>query len=239
LRLAVPELGLQRQVLAAEGAEGPSGWSGWTRDSSSAVEGTRYWTGVRDTLVSPDLTLSGFTGRQLIFWTRHAGSLFLPDRFGTVDYSVDEGATWTPLAVVEGAAPEWYPVQVPLPAVDQLRLRFAARDMPWDLDAIHVVGTPFMPDITVAQGVLGVSENPVRSGRLFFTWSPAAGNGRLSIFTFTGALVYRATVAGGDGQAAWDLVNTTGAAVGTGGYVAVLELGSAVLRRRVFVARAR
>lgn len=238
LQLEAPELALRRQVLAAEGAEGPSGWTGWTRDSVDAVEGTRYWTGARDTLTSPDLTLSGFSGSQLIFWTRHAGSLFLPDRFGEVDYSTDNGSTWAPLAVIEGAAPAWYPVQVPLPAVDRLRLRFEARDMPWDLDAIHVVGKPIMPDITVAQGVLDVSENPVRSGRLFFTWSPAAGSGRLSIFTFTGGLVYRATVAGGDGQAAWDLVNTVGATVGNGGYVAVLEIGSVVLRRRVFVARA-
>lgn len=237
VQLAVPELGLRQQVLAAEGAEGSTGWTGWTRDSVDAVEGTRYWTGARDTLTSPDLTLSGFSGQRLIFWTRHAGSLFLPDHLGEVDCSVDDGATWTPLAVVEGAAPVWYPVQVPLPAADRLRLRFEARDMPWDLDAIHVVGTPITPDITVAQGVLDVSENPVRSGRLFFTWSRTAENGRLSIFTFTGALVYRATVAGGDGQAAWDLVNTAGAPVGNGGYVAVLEIGGTVLRRRVFVAR--
>jgi hypothetical protein len=238
LRLAAPELGLRSQILVAEGGEGPSAWTGWSRDSVDAVEGGRYWTGARDTLTSPDLTLSGFGAPRLIFWTRHSGSLFLPDRFGEADYSLDHGATWTPLAIVEGSAPVWYPVGAPLPPVNRLRLRFVAHDMPWDLDAIHVLGTPILPDINVAQGALEVSENPVRSDRLFFTWSPVAEDGRLSIFTFTGALVYRSAVAGADGQAAWDLVNTAGTTIGNGGYVAVLELGGAVLRRRVFVARA-
>jgi murein tripeptide amidase MpaA len=240
LRLAVPELGLRQQVVVADGAESSSsGWSGWGRDSVGPIEGARYWAGARDTLTSPDLTLSGVTGARLVFWTRHAGSLFLPDRFGEVDYSLDGGVSWTPLAIVEGSAPDWYPVGAPLPAVEPLRLRFESRDMPWDVDAIQILGTPILPDVAIAQGALEVSENPVRSDRVFFTWSPAADDGRLSIFTFTGALVYRAAVAGADGQAAWDLVNTAGAAVGNGGYVVVLELGEAVMRRRLFVARAR
>jgi hypothetical protein len=237
-QLTADDLGFRAQVLVAEGAEAPDGWGGWSRDSVDAVEGSRYWTGTSDTLTSPEVTLSGFSTPQLVFWSRHAGSLFLPERFGTVECSLDGGVTWTSLALVEGAATAWYPSRVALPEAGRIRLRFVARDFPWDVDAIHVIGTPITPDIVVAQGALDVSENPVRSGRLFFTWSPEAGDGRLSVFTFTGARVYRATVGGADGQAAWDLVNTAGAPVVNGGYVAVLELGGAVLRRRVFVARA-
>jgi FlgD Ig-like domain len=85
--------------------------------------------------------------------------------------------------------------------------------------------------------VLGVSENPVRSSRVYFTWPAAAGDVRLSVFTFNGQLVYRTTVAGNDGQAGWDLTNRDGAPITNGAYVVILEAGGAVLRRRLFVAR--
>ncbi len=238
IRVAAAEFGLRAAVAVAEGAETASAaWSGWTRDSVYALEGRFHWRGFSDTLVSATLDLSAVTTPHLAFWTQHTGSLFLPDRYGRVDYSLDDGATWVPLALIAGAAPEWYPVTAPLPAANRVRLRFVARQMTWRVDALHVVGTPAAADITVANGTLNVSENPVRSGRLYFTWAPVTGDARLSVFTFAGALVYRVTAPALDGQVGWDVVTTGGQPVVNGAYLAVLEVGGQVLRRRVFVAR--
>jgi hypothetical protein len=68
---------------------------------------------------------------------------------------------------------------------------------------------------------------------------PAAGDARLSVFTFGGELVYRAPVPAGAGSAAWDLANSAGQTVSNGVYLAVLEVGGEVLRKRLFVARPR
>jgi hypothetical protein len=233
------DLNLGMGILWYEGVEGSTpGWSGWALDSAGAIEGRRSWRAVGDTLVSPPLNLPAVPDARLVFWTRHNGSLFLPDRYGVVEVSRDGGGSWTPLARVEGAAPEWYPVSIPLGNADGARLRFASRGFTWYVDAIHVVGTSSTPDVAVAQGVLGVSENPVRSGRVFFTWTPASGDVRLSVFTFTGDLVHRTAVPAGAGVVAWDLTNRTGQSVANGVYLAVLEVGSEVLRKRLFVARA-
>jgi hypothetical protein len=237
--LRAADLGLTVRIALREGAESDGGgWAGWALDSTAAIEGRRSWRGTGGTLVSPAIAAPGLRDARLVFWTRHQGTLFLPDRFGLVELSTDGGSTWAPLARLEGAAPEWYPVSLPLPIVDGARLRFVARDFPWLVDAIHVIGTPPALDIEVAQGVLGVSENPVRSDRVFFTWEPAMGDARLSVFTFGGELVYRALVPAGAGSAAWDLSNTLGQAVSNGVFLAVLEVGSDVLRKRLFVARA-
>ena len=108
--------------------------------------------------------------------------------------------------------------------------------MPVHLDAVHVFGTTGAA-FTVAAGEVGLSENPVRSDRVFFTWDPSSGDARLSVFTFTGLLVYRAAVPGAVGQAVWDLTDLTGGVVANGAYAVILETGGQVLRRRLFVAR--
>lgn len=237
--VTVPALGLAARVVAFEGAEqARSTWTGWARDSGTAPEGEWVWRGASDTLVSGDLSLAGITEPQLIFWTQHGGSLFLPDRFGTVEYSLDRGASWVPVARVEGAGPVWYPVRVPLPAVDALRLRFAAHRLDWRVDAIHLVGTPDSPAIQAAPGEIGVSENPVRSERVYFSWTPAAGAARVSVFTFAGALVHREAFASDGGLASWDVTNGSGERVANGAYLVIVETGGAVLRKRLFVARA-
>jgi hypothetical protein len=150
--------------------------------------------------------------------------------------STDGGTTWADLARLEGAAPVWYPVSVPLPEVPSVRLRFISRDLPVAIDAVHVFGTSDAA-FTVAAGEVGLSENPVRSGQVFFTWAPGAGDARLSVFTLTGLLIYRTTVPGVSGQAVWDLTDTSGRPVANGAYAVILELGGQVLRRRLFVAR--
>jgi hypothetical protein len=235
-RIAAAGSGVETRIVFADGAERDGGWTGWTRDTIGSLEGDRHWSGDTDTLRSPDIALSGVSGPRLAFWVRHQGSLFLPERYATVDVSADGGATWTGLLRLEGSAPVWYPVSTELPEVPTVRLRVVTRGMPVHLDAVHVFGTT-SATVTVAAGELGLSENPVRSDRVFFTWDPSSGDARLSVFTFTGLLVYRAAVPGAAGQAVWDLTDLTGGVVANGAYAVILETDGQVLRRRLFVAR--
>jgi hypothetical protein len=225
------------EVVYASGAELEDGWSGWTREQGDAREGAWAWRGENGALVSPLISLGGIVRPQLAFWTRHEGSLFLPERAATVEVSTDNGLSWVPLARLEGTAPAWYPVTVTLPAASRLHLRIVASEMATWIDAVHVFGDVATPAFAVTAGDLGVSENPVRSSRVHFTWPGGTGDARLSVFTLAGLLVYRTTVSAADGRAAWDLTDLTGAAVGNGAYAVVLEVGGDVLRKRLFVAR--
>lgn len=224
------------RIAFADGAERSGDWQGWVRDTAASLEGRWHWRSGADTLRSPDIALSGVGDARVAFWARHEGSLFFPDRYATVDVSTDGGATWTGLLRIEGAAPVWYPLSARLPDAPTVRLRFATHDMPIRIDAVHVFGTG-TGLVTTAAGEIGLSENPVRSGRVFLTWDPGAGDARLSVFTFTGLLVHRATVPGAAGQAVWDLTDRDGRVVANGAYVVVLEVGGQVLRRRLFVAQ--
>jgi hypothetical protein len=236
-RIAIPALGAEAELVYVDGAEQPSEWTGGTRDSVDSREGRWHWLVTTDTLRSPDLALGGVRDPQLALWVRHAGSLFFPEREARIEVSGDGGASWSELARIAGAGGAWYPLTLALPAQGVVRVRVRSNDLPLSIDAVQVFGTPITAAFTVASDVLGVSENPVRSTRVFFTWQAASGDARLSVFTFNGQLVYRAVVAAMDGQLAWDLTNTAGARVGNGAYVVTLELGGAVLRRRLFVAR--
>jgi hypothetical protein len=238
VRVQESGLGVRAEVVHAAGAEGEAGWTGWVRDSVGALEGQWYWRAATDTLRSPELSLAGLDLPRVAFWIRHRGSLFTPERTVTLEMSIDDGRIWTALARVAGAGDVWYPVTVDLPGVARIRLRFVAAGLVLDLDAIHVFGTPAAPAFAAEPGELGVSENPVRSTRVFFTWAAAAGDARLSVFTFTGSLVYRGTAPGADGQVAWDLTTSGGVPVVNGAYVVVLEVDGQVLRRRLFITRA-
>jgi hypothetical protein len=225
------------EIVHAAGAETETGWTGWPLESGSAKEGESAWVGANDTLRSPVISLAGITRPRLAFWVRHEGSLFLPERYATVDVSTDDGASWMPVARIEGAASEWYPVTADLPEAPQVRVRVVANEMTTRVDAVHVFGDLASPGISVAAGELGVSENPVRSSRVFFSWQAGTGDGRLSVFTLTGLLVYQTGVALADGLIAWDLTDRDGNPVGNGAYAVVLEQGSEILRKRLFVAR--
>ncbi|MDH5195969.1 MAG: M14 family zinc carboxypeptidase [Gemmatimonadota bacterium] len=238
-RIAVGQGGVETQLVFADGAERETGWAGWDRDSSGSLEGEWHWRSTTDTLTSPEISLGGVTSPRVALWVRHEGSLFLPERRATVDVSTDRGLSWMPLLRLEGSAPAWYPVSADLPEARSVQLRVVTHDMPVGVDAVHVFGSVSTAAFSVAADELGVSENPVRSDRVIFTWQAGSGDVRLSVFTFTGLLMHRATVPAADGQASWNLTDLGGAPVGNGAYAVVLELGERVLRRRLFVARAR
>ena len=117
-------------------------------------------------------------------------------------------------------------------------MRFAAVEFPWWIDAVHLLGTRRADPYVAPGGTITLSENPVRSGRLFFSWSPTSGEATLRVFTFAGQLVFRQTLSAQIGRLEWDLRNRNGNAVSNGAYVAVLQLPAETLRRRIFVARA-
>lgn len=238
--IEVPGLGLRLSILESAGAEDTlDGWTGWVRDSIRSREGRFAWAARNDTLWSPAFRLDDIDQPQLVFWTRHGGSLFQPARLGSVELSTDDGATWTVLSVVAGAATEWYPISLALPdGLEQLRVRFAAVEFPWWIDAVQLLGTRRAPPYVAPGGTITLSENPVRFGRLFFSWSPTAGEATLSVFTFASELVFRQTLDAQIGQLEWDLRNRNGNPVSNGAYVAVLQLPAETLRRRIFVARA-
>jgi hypothetical protein len=231
-------LGASRvEIVHAAGADTEAGWTGWARESGSAREGEWAWVATTDTLISPMISLAGITRPRLALWVRHEGSLFLPDRAATIEVSTDSGGTWVPVARLEGAASAWYPVTAALPDASQVRIRLVARDMTTRADALHIFGNLVSPDVTAAAGELGVSENPVRSSRVFFTWQPGTGEGRLSVFSLAGLMIHQVGVALADGLVAWDLTDRDGNPVANGAYAVVLEQGSEIVRKRLFVAR--
>lgn len=238
--VSIPALGIRVGLLAEAGAEpGDGGWTGWARDSTDPWTGRYDWYATDDTLRSPLLALGNAGGITLSFWTKHETPLGQPERAGVVEASVDGGTAWVPVARVAGNAPTWYPVHAALPAAGHLMVRFVAQGAAWWIDAIQIFASDLPTPVAVDTASLGVSENPVRSNRLFFTWTPAGASAVVSVFTFSGDLVWRGTASGGAGELVWHLVNVAGAPVQNGAYVAVLQLGSRVLRRRLFVARRR
>ena len=83
-------------------------------------------------------------------------------------------------------------------------------------------------------GTINLSENPVRGSSVVFHWAGAAR--RVGIYTFGGVLV-RDFPAPPPGRLQWDLTGADGRKVVNGAYLVVVDLGGAVLRRRLYVAR--
>ena len=87
--------------------------------------------------------------------------------------------------------------------------------------------------------VVEVSENPVRSDQVVISWpTPATGDARLSVFSFTGERLFQATVPGPTNEYVWDLTFRGGSRrVVNGAYIIVVDVDGHRYRRRLFVAR--
>lgn len=236
---------LARAALVRAGAEADNpAWSGFTRTPGGA-EGSWHWSTGGCTgcaLTSPRINVAGRRGLVLHFWTRHDGSLFSPAGTGRVELHADGGA-WTPVAEVSGAAPSWYPVAVPLDAAagaDSIELRFAHGGMPWQVDAL-VVSVPgeelFTAARSAAEPTIAVSQNPVRSGSVTLTWTPAgSGPEQVFVYSLLGTPVAGATLPRDTGRWTWD-ARTHGLDVANGPYFVVVTRGDGRrMRRRIIVA---
>lgn len=244
--LRVAQAGLVAEILARDGAErSDSPWHGFAR-SPTAFEGSQAWLGRNpgDTLVSPAIPVAKRSGLTLFFWTQHGGTLFDQTRRGLVEISTDGGATWMTVHEVLGAAPEWYPVAVPLPsasAATTLRVRFIAAGFPWLVDAVAVAaGETRLFDVAGRQqaGVVEVSANPVHGPPVTLRWPAGTGAARVQLFTLLGTPVRDERLSPDPGRWVWDLATTSGAAVMNGLYYVVVTRDDGTrYRRRLFVAR--
>jgi len=243
----LPVDGLSAEVLLRDGAEWPtSPWRGFRRTSPGYASATA-WSGFQDTLLSPPMDVSGRSNLTLYFWTRHAGSIFAQQSRGRVQVSADDGATWSEVADAVGAAPEWYPVQVPLGAAAgaaSIRLRFIADQLDWQVDGIAVTASDAAtgrlfrtPSVTRAPSV-EVSANPVKTAPVTLRWPAGGGSAQIDIFSLTGTRIAGASLPVDPGRWVWDLTTVTGGEVANGAYGVVITLGDGTrLRRRLLVAR--
>ncbi len=231
------------ELLSLGGAEPlDAGWQGWHHDSVR-VGGSYSWaTAGSDTLTSPIVDLRGRTAIWLHLWTRHYGSTFSPTQRGIIQFSGDSGATWSTVAMIVGDGPSWYPLRVDLPQAANhrgARARFIAEQFTWWVDAVGFAtdaSSAFVP-LGVAAGA-EVSENPVRGNQVVVSWPTGTGDARVSIFSFTGERLYRATVAAPNNEYVWDLTIGGGARrVVNGAYIIVVDVDGHRYRRRLFVAR--
>jgi hypothetical protein len=242
----VPQLGLVAEVLSRDGAEWEgTPWLGFRR-TGDAFEGKFAWTGLRDTLVSPEIAVAGRSGLQLFFWTRHEGSLSDTSSLGRVEVSTDGGSAWTEVWRAVGAGSAWYPVAVPLASAEgaaSLRVRFVASGLLWWVDAVTVAAgeSRLFDAAAAAQGnPLGISANPVRRAPQVLRWPPGQGATRVQVFAFSGTLVADETLPADPGLYRWDLTAQSGELVANGVYVAVVTRADGTrYRRRFYVLRDR
>ena len=244
----VASAGLTEEILARDGAELPTtAWRGFTRVSPGFQSGFA-WSGFTDTLVSPVMVVSGRGALTLFFWTRHGGSIFDQASRGSVQVSVNGGASWSTVAEVVGSANAWYPLAVPLDAValgaHDLRVRFIARQMGWMIDWVALgsadggVARLFAPALARQSPSINVSQNPVTAPPVTLHWAAAAGTARVEVYSLTGVHVTSADLPNDPGRWQWDLTADTGRPVANGAYFIVLTLGDNTrLRRRLLVAR--
>ncbi len=242
--------GLDAEFLLRDGAESAasdSAWSGWSRVGPGA-EGSFAWSsqGRGETLTSPAVAVSGRGGLALYFWTSHAGSLFAQDLRGRVEVQAD-GGPWVVVHEIIGAAPEWYPVAVPLPAMSgaaRVRVRFvAATNFIWNVDAVAITTSDarlFASGAGRARRApaVEVSANPVRQAPVTIRWPAGTGTARVDVLSLLGTRVVSVTLTNDPGRWQWDLMTTSGEPVASGPYVVVVSLGDGThLRRRLIVAR--
>ncbi len=243
---------LVREALARAGAETESmAWSGFTRAAGGA-EGSWHWrtdgacTGTpcaAPVLASPRIGVAGRTGLMLHFWTQHSGSLFASANRGVVELRADRGA-WVPVAEVQGSAPAWYPLVIPLAGAagaDSIELRWVADGMGWKIDAITLTAPGavlFTAGRSAAEPAIDVSQNPVRGGSVTLRWASAgSGPARVFIYSLLGTPVAGATLLPDPGRWVWD-GRTRGLPVANGAYIVVVTRGDGRrIRRRLIVAQ--
>ena len=233
--------GVTGELITIAGAEPlDDAWRGWGHDTVHAAGQYSWYTGGNDTLTSPVTDLRGRSDVWLQFWTRHYGSTFTPEQRGIVQFSADSGYTWTDVAVLVGEGTNWYPLRLDLPQAADVRgarVRFISRDMTWWLDAVGFASDVSMAFVqTQAAAPVAFSENPVHSDQVVISWTAAAGDSRVEIYTFTGERIFTTTVAAPSTEYVWDLTLGTRRVV-NGAYIVVVDAGGQMSRRRLFIDR--
>ena len=229
-------------LLEANGAEQSE--SGWTAtqfrpDSTLVLTGRYSWKSaiadgeLRSPVVRAPADADTVT---LAFWTRYDGSGFNERPYGLVRVSTDSGASWSPVMRLQGFAPAWYPERVTIGGVKgkPIAFSFVSSALAWNLDEIAIVAHAKSAVAPVAGPVvLRPSENPARHGSVYFPWPFATLSGDLSVFDFSGRLVWQSKITTGE-TAKWDLVAN---GVANGVYVVLARSGTQTLRLKLYVVR--
>lgn len=230
-------------LAAAAGAEpADSSWSllGFSVDTAQRYVGrASYRGGGANELRSAKIAVpSGADTVTLTFWTRYEGDGYSERPYGVVRVSSDTGRTWTVASRLAGWAPLWYPEDVRVGGVrgKTLLFSFLSAGLPWWIDeaAIYAHASASSTSGEGSVAALRPSANPVRGSRVTFAWPFSPKSGRVSVFDFTGHLVWHLDVASGDQDATWDLGQQH---VPNGAYLVLAESGSARARLKLFVAR--
>ena len=149
----------EKVIFADDGESGNQGWlatGGWTLTTERAASGTRSWSDSPHgsyqnlsgaTLTSPLFDLRNFSDLKVQF--AHAHEFENRYDYGVVDYSLNDGATWSFASAFTGSQASFTPVEVKLAGLaGQQRARFRFRlfsDLQlngdgWYLDDIRLVG---------------------------------------------------------------------------------------------------
>ncbi len=231
-------------LMAAAGAEASdTAWrlTGFGTDTAQRYVGRAAYRSngsgeMRSTaLVVPE----GVDTLSLTFWTQYSGDGFRETPFGLIRVSVDSGRTWTVVVRLAGGAMTWYPEDVRVGGVrgKSVMLSFVSTNLPWWLDEIALFANR-APASAGGGGDTPIrllpSANPVRGHSVTFIWPFAGASGRVSVYDFTGRLVWKRDVPGGAEDVTWDLGQGQ---VPNGAYLVLAESGAARARLRLFVAR--
>ena len=164
--IATAGLVREKTVFADDVEHGNQGWiasGAWAITARRAASGTRAWTdspagnyasNSDSSIISPLVDLTGLSGATLSF----AQSFDLEYRYdyGLVEYSIDEGATWTKAAAFTGQQSEFRQAQLSLPALAgqrRARIRFrlltdqAGTADGWYIDNIRLTARSASPAV--------------------------------------------------------------------------------------------
>lgn len=231
-------------LLAVTGAEASdTAWTltGFVADTAQRYAGRASFRGtgnmeMRSTEFAVPATVDTVS---VTFWTKYSGDGYKETPFGLVRVSADSGRTWRAVARLAGGAVQWYPEDVRIGGLrgKRVMLSFLTSNLPWWVDELAVFANGALSSTGGGAGSatrLLPSANPVRGNSVTFTWPFAGKGGRVSIYDFSGRLVWTAEVIAGADDVTWTL---TGRQIPNGAYLVLAESGSSRARLRLFVAR--
>ena len=117
-----------------------------------------------------------------------------------------------------------------------LGVRSAAQDR-IDQPAAPVASADVQSTVLAGQDAFGVSENPVRSQQVTFSYSVGASPARAAVYTIAGRLVADLTRRIEQDRIIWDLTNDEGGRVQPGVYLVVFEVDGQLFREKLIVLR--
>jgi carboxypeptidase T len=208
---------------------GVNGWTAqapWARTSQSSYSPIYSWTdspagnygnNVNVAITSPIINLTGASGTRLNFW--HRCSTEAGYDYCRVEVSTNGGSSWTQVAAYDGINPQWQPVSLAVPMLDNqpnARLRFrlttdsSVTADGWYVDDVAVTGigpaciAPMFPGAAFTSSSPDALSSPTSfinmstGSSLSFAWDLGDGSGlkteRNPIHSYTAAGDYTVTL---------------------------------------------